>query len=218
LLEELREELASVAREMAKLGLVSGGAGNASARAPTGELMVITPTQFEFEGRSLKYEEMKPADVVVIDFNGNVVEGERRPSSEFRLHAAIYRIRPDVGAVVHTHSPFACVLAASRACLPPVLDEVALFLGGAIDVADYAPPGSAELAENAIAALGNKNAVILANHGAVACGRSPREALDNAVLLERAAMAYVLSRLLGGAVELPPDTVTALKDLVSCRK
>ena len=211
MLDNLREGLARIAREMAKLGLVSGGAGNASARVPGKNLLLITPTQFEFKEGSLKYEELEPDDIVLIDFSGKVVEGRRKPSSEFRLHARIYEARADVDAIVHTHSPFASTLAASRTRLPPILDEVVLFLGGAVEVAEYGLPGSEELAERAVKALGDRNAVLLANHGAVACGATLREALDNAILLERASMAYVLSRLVGGAIELPSEVVSALR-------
>nr|MDO8063073.1 class II aldolase/adducin family protein [Candidatus Freyrarchaeum guaymaensis] len=199
--EEVRrvgEEIVRVARDMLRSGLVEGTSGNVSARV--GDRVLITPS-------SVDYMEMTVGDLVLLDLEGEVVEGVRAPSSEKPMHLRVYRARGDVKAVIHTHSVYASVLAVLRKPLPPLIDEFIFKFGGRIEVADYGLTGSEELAENAVRALGNRAAVLLANHGALCCGKSPTHALELAKSLERTAKVYVIASILGEPHMLPEKTL-----------
>jgi L-fuculose-phosphate aldolase len=180
----LRADVVATAQEMLRLGLVVGTAGNVSARE--GDVVHITP-------RGLPYEEMSGRDVVTLSAEGDVVDGEREPSSEWRVHMAIYTVRPDVGAIVHTHS----VHATAWSCLDEPLDtqvkEFQQVMGGEVRTADDAPPGTEEIARYAVEALQGREAALLYRHGVLAVGPSPGRALVVAQALERhAEMAWLL--------------------------
>jgi L-fuculose-phosphate aldolase len=139
------------------------------------------------------------------------VAGALKPSSELPLHLAVYAARADVGAVVHTHSIFASACAAARRALPPVIEDLIQIAGGAVEVADYALPGTPELATNAVAALGDRQGALLANHGAVGCGRTADEALLACELIEKGAQIFIYANLLGGAQVLSDGDVAAMR-------
>lgn len=200
-----KQAVADAARTMADLGLVSGTAGNISVRLEADEgrdLMAVTPA-------STAYETMTADDVVVTDFDVEPVEGDRLPSSESLLHVGIYQRRPDAGAVVHTHSIYSSVLAVSGIDLPPVIDEVVIYVGGTVKVSRYGYPGTEELADNVCEALGSNKAAFIANHGAVAVGRSLEEAMDICLLVERASQIYVMASSLGQFKPIPGEYVEA---------
>ncbi len=199
-----RDEVVRTALAMLERGLVAGTWGNVSVRVPGAAQVAITPS-----GRD--YRSLGPEDIVVVDLQGNRVAGALAPSSELPLHLAIYAGRVDVGAVVHTHSIFASACAAARRALPPVIEDLIQITGGAVEVADYALPGTAELATNAVAALGDRQAVLLANHGAVGCGRTADEALLACELIEKGAQIFVYANLLGGAHALDGGDVAAMR-------
>jgi len=207
---KLKAEVAEAGRRMLLQGLVSGTAGNISVRVPGEERMVITPSQ-------MGYHLIGVDDIVTLDFERNVLEGERKPSIEAGMHIGVYKARPDVGAVVHTHSVYASAVASVRRAIPPFLDEMVLVLGGGIEVAEYGMPGSEELARNAVAALGRKNAVLLANHGPLCCGKDLESALGNAELLERVAKIFILSSLLGKPENLPWEAVELEQNIFEMR-
>lgn len=197
-----RRAVLKVARELDRLGLVSGSSGNVSLRLSDGgsSLLAITPTQ-------RAYATLTAEDVVVADFDGEVVQGEWAPSSELLLHTAFYRARRDVDAVIHSHALYATVCAVTGLDLPPLVDEMVVLVGGPVRVADYAFPSTAELAENACRALGENRAVLLRNHGMAAVGRDLAQALEVCRLVERVAQVYVFASLLGKAYPLPPAVV-----------
>jgi L-fuculose-phosphate aldolase len=184
------EEVCRYARQMFEDGMVVGTAGNVSARVPGEALVAITPS-------SLPYEEMTPADIVLIDAAGNAVGEGRPPSFEKLLHLAVYRARADVGAILHTHALYCSVLAILQRPLPPVLEELVPYVGGQVDVARFGVSGSEELAANVVAALGEKSAALLANHGNICCGKTLAKALKVARLVERCAQIYVTAIGLG---------------------
>ena len=206
-----KQGVADAARKMAELGLVVGTAGNVSSRVE-GEpgVMAITPSGVGYEG-------LTADKIVVADFEMDTLEGDLPPSSESLLHVGIYRRRPDVRAVVHTHSIYSSVLAVSGIDLPPVIDEVAVYLGGGVRVSEYGFPGSEELASNVCDALGIRKAAFIANHGAVAVGESLEEALDLCLLVERASQIYVMARSLGQVTPIPPRFVEAQKAIYRMR-
>jgi ribulose-5-phosphate 4-epimerase/fuculose-1-phosphate aldolase len=199
--EVQKREVLEIAREMDKKGLVVGTSGNVSQRfrEPGGrELVAITPS-----GRH--YDTMKAEDIVLVDMEGQRVEGELAPSIETIMHVGIYKARKKVCAVVHTHAVFGSTIAATGKEIPSLLDDQVTFLGGEIKVAAYALPGSPELAKNAVGALGLRNAVVLANHGTLTVGRNLREAFNNCELLEKTARVFILAMGLGALTPVPTD-------------
>ena len=198
-----RQQLFDAVMEMERRGLVAGSSGNASVRlAPVdeGQRYLVTPA-------GLPYEQMTPDDLVEVDENIEPVSGEGIPSTESALHLGIYRRRPDIGGVVHTHSLYASVSAVIGKPIPPIIDELVVYLGGPVEVAEYGFPGTEELAEAAADGLGDRRAVLLRNHGMCAVGETIEAALRNAVLVERVAQIYVCAQMTGGATQVPEDAV-----------
>ncbi|HHK67158.1 MAG TPA: class II aldolase/adducin family protein [Candidatus Acetothermia bacterium] len=183
----LRRRIAKVARAMADAGLARGSSGNVSVRF--GDRILITAS-------GIPYEDLKEAQILEINLDGNKHSGEGEPSSEWRMHAEIYRRREDVGAIVHTHSPYATAAAISLRTLPIVHDEGRILFGEGIPVSDHALPGTWELARAVADALGDRSAALIARHGAVAVGRTSEEALMRAEKIEETAQLFWLSRSL----------------------
>jgi L-fuculose-phosphate aldolase len=201
--ESEKKTVIEMAQEMARKGLVVGTAGNVSLRLkdPSGrELMAITPS-----GRY--YDSLKVDDIVVVDFEGQRVEGKLKASIETVMHIEVHKARKKVNAVVHAHPAFCSAIAVAGLDIPPLIDEQVIYIGGEIKVAQYALPGTPELAKNAVAALGPRNAVILANHGVLSVGRDMREALTICELAEEMAKIYVSALSLGKVNPLPAEVV-----------
>lgn len=174
----------AAARAMLAQGLVTGSVGNISERR--GDAVRITPTR-------LPYSSMRRRDLVTVSREGAQVAGRRGPSRELALHLAIYAARPDVGAVVHTHSPYATAWSFLDAPLAPATEEVSYYGIGTVVTAAYAPPGSAELARSACASLAGGRGVLLARHGVLAAAASVDEALSVAAAIEhQATVAWLL--------------------------
>ncbi|MFC5302418.1 class II aldolase/adducin family protein [Azospira restricta] len=175
---ELRAELIATARRMAAVGLNKGTAGNLSVRVDkNGEHgFLITPT-------GMDYETLTPSDIVFMRLDGSF-EGRRKPSSEWRFHRDLYTARPEAGAVLHAHSPFATSLACLRREIPPFHYMIVRFGGDTIRCAGYATFGTQELSDAALAALDGRSACLLANHGMLLFGRDLKHALDLGVELE----------------------------------
>jgi L-fuculose-phosphate aldolase len=180
---------------MAGLGINQGTAGNISVR--TAEGMLITPS-------AIPYDEMTPEMVALMTLTGEygAFEGPRRPSSEWRFHLDIMRARPEVGAIVHTHAPYATAISMTRRAIPPCHYMITRFGGGDVRCAEYALFGSAELSVNALAALEGRRACLLANHGFIATGKDLPAAMAAAVELEALSKQYILSLTIGGPVLL----------------
>jgi L-fuculose-phosphate aldolase len=193
---EARHDVWVHARKMWHEGLVVASAGNVSRRIDS-ELIAVTPT-------SISYEVMTPDEVVIVELaTGRAVESSRAASYELPLHQVIYMSRPDVQAVVHTHSPFVTTLSVLRRPLPPVIDEMMMYFGGPVEVTDYAFTGTVQVGVNAVAALGDRAGVILSNHGNVCIGRDLARALHVAVTMESTARVYVQALAIGQPVPLP---------------
>ena len=184
---EIRAELLKVTRRAYfQDHMFAATSGNLSVYDRQTGRMYMTPGSFP-------YEDMTEDDMMVIDLDGNVLEGKHKPSSEWKLHAAIYRNFEDVCAVVHTHSPYATSFAINHMNIPVVLYEIAWFLGGDIPVAEGALPGSPEVGENCVKVLKERNGCLMGNHGAVAMGETLAQAYTRAVYIEDAAKAYSLA-------------------------
>ena len=183
----LRREIVAVSRALDGAGLMPNKSGNVSCRIPGGFL--ITPS-------GVPYSQLEAAQVVELGTDGAAVEGGLRPSSEWRMHGAIYAQRPEVAAIVHTHSPRATALSCARLGIPAFHYMIAL-AGGAIRCMPYATFGTEELARNAVCGLDGRRAVLLANHGVVAVGTSLREAHSVAFEVENLALQYLELRAAG---------------------
>ena len=214
MLEEKEARAAVLAAAKGMLGhrLTSGTSGNVSARLDGGTL-VITPS-------GVPYQDMGPGDLVVITMAGEPVSpgdvspgaaspGPRGlvPSSEYQLHTACYQAFGEIGAVLHSHPPYASMFAAARTPVPAVIDEAVIFLGGEIPVAPYAISGSAQVGANAVTVLADRASALLASHGLVTVADTPAQALHRAVVSEHCAQVAWGSRALGGHVPLPAATL-----------
>ncbi len=199
--QDLREEVAEVARQMISSGLVTGTSGNVSARTPKGDVL-ITPS-------GLDYESMEPEDIVLVNVEGELLDGSLKPSTETPMHTGIYRARVQVGAVVHTHSRYATTLACLGWEIPPVHYMLATLSGdGRIPLAPYTTYGTEELAGYAAEALGeSRNACLLQNHGTITVGESAGEAFSRTVVLEEMAEIYYRARLAGEPILLTPEQI-----------
>ena len=140
------------------------------------------------------------------------------PSTEMLLHCAIYRARPDVDAVMHTHSVYASSMAVAGIALPPLIDEMVVLLGDSIQVSDYTFPGTEEIGGAVVAALGERNAALIRNHGLVGVGKTPGEALKVCDLAERLAQIYTIAKGLGNAQPLPDEVVQTELELFRMRR
>jgi len=195
---EIKDQVLWVAQEMLRSGLVEGTAGNLGARLPDGNA-VLTPS-------SIDYTTMTLADLVVCDLDGNVLEGERSPTTEKALHLSAMKRHPDINATMHCHAKHATMFALVRRPIPAVIEEFAVFVGGDVEVADYKPTGSDELAEEIAGRVGEKACVLMANHGLFAVGSTPKSALHVAALVERTAEILWGAEKLGEIVPLPAKT------------
>jgi L-fuculose-phosphate aldolase len=206
---EAKKTVLEAAREMVDKGLVTGTAGNISLRLPSEgkrHLLAITPS-------SKHYNSIGIDDIQVMDFNGEKVEGDLRPSIETPMHTAIYKARKDVNAVVHTHSVYASAAAVAGLEIPPIIEEQVITLGGEIKLAEYALCGSDELARNAVIALADRSGVLLASHGAIGTGHSMLDAFSACELIEKIAKIYLLALLAGKVNILPDKAIEAGKKL-----
>ena len=197
-LEATKHAVLDAAQDMDRAGLTEGTAGNLSARARSGEI-VLTPT-------AMRYAEMTVDDLVVTDLEGNVTSGSRTPTTEIALHLACLRRHPDITAVVHTHPVHATMFAVCRRSIPCAIEELELYVGGDVPVAAYQRTGTRALGDTVAALLHDRAAALLASHGLVVVAGSPAEALQLTKLVERAA------RIMAGAERV--GTPTALPDAV----
>lgn len=182
-----KKDIIGIAQKLTQTGLVSGTSGNVSLRLKDKngrELIVITPSSYP-------YDLLEIENIAIVDLSGEQIEGNVKPSIEMELHLEIYWKRGNVNSVIHTHSVYATALAVAGLNIPPVLDDQVVYLGGEIKVSKHALPGSKEMVRNVMAALGDKNAVLMANHGVLCTGNNLRDAFDNCQLLERLAKIYI---------------------------
>jgi L-ribulose-5-phosphate 4-epimerase len=211
MLEALREQLLELHLELPKNNLVAWTSGNVSARDPESGFVVIKPS-------GIRYEEMRAEHMVIVDLEGDVVEGTLKPSSDTASHLYIYRQRPDVNGIVHTHSRYATAFAALGLPIPCILTAMGDEFGGPIPCGGFALIGGEEIGQVVCEAIGASPAVLLKNHGVFAIGKDAEAAVKAAVMTEDVAATVWLSFQLGHAmgVGLPdaiaPDLVAKLND------
>lgn len=201
---DVRKSIIETGLKLLEKNLVAGSWGNISVRIDK-DSYAITPS-----GRP--YELLMEDDIIIVNSDGVKLAGAGIPSSELLLHLALYRKYPMYNAVIHTHSIYASACAAMHRQIPPLLEDTAQISGGAIKVARYALAGTRDLADNAVEAIGSSNAVLLANHGAVSCGKSLDEALIVAEIVEKSAHVYCITASVGESFPLPPNDIKLLRN------
>ena len=205
--EQQRQQLLETMQRLDRLGMVSGSSGNASIKLPTTEdqvqLYLVTPA-------GISYDEITANQMVLVNHELEKVDNTSlTPSSESLLHTAVYDRRPDVSAIIHTHSIYATVQAVKAEPIPPIIDEMTVYIGGQIEVSEYGFPGTPELAQYSVEALGDRRAAIIRNHGMFVVADTLNEALRVAELVERVAEIYVHAKISGTVVPVPEHAVKA---------
>ncbi|MFX1485571.1 MAG: class II aldolase/adducin family protein [Promethearchaeota archaeon] len=196
----LKKKIVEIEKKLLEKGFVVGPAGNVSARTPEEDKILITPS-------GVTHDRIKTEDILIVDFKGDILDGELAPSSEIEMHLSIYRTQEDAGAVIHSHPPFSTALAVVGETIPPLTDEFVVFVGGEVRLADYAVAGSEELANNVILAIGGSRAVLLSNHGLLCYGRDLDDALFVTELVEETARVLVHALTIGTPKPLPKDII-----------
>lgn len=194
--DALRKELIDYGLRSYSSGFVTETEGNLSARLSK-DSFLVTPSH-------VPYEKRKVDDIVLIDAEGNVIKGRRKPTTETKMHLAVYRARTDVNGIVHAHPVYCSILAVMGEPLKPVLDEMLPYLGGVVEVTKFAPSGSAEIASECVKSLGDRAAVLLSNHGNLCVGKNLNRAFQTAKYVEKYARIY-LEALKFDRVRLVPE-------------
>ncbi|MHB1000657.1 MAG: class II aldolase/adducin family protein [Armatimonadota bacterium] len=197
---QLRQEIIQACIYLMDIGFCIGTWGNIAVRVEEG--LLVTPSRIDFR-------QMEPDDMVLVSWEGKKIGGYRLPTSESELHRLVLLHRPDMGVSVHSHSPYASAVSAARKSIPVCLEDMSQIIGGEVRCAEYTPAGRHKsLAEAAVAVMGDESAaVLLANHGPIVCGRNIPEALTAAQILEKSAMAFILTASIGGCVPIPSELV-----------
>ncbi len=205
MLEALREQVWKLHLELPKNDLVRWTGGNVSGRDPETGLVVIKPS-------GVKYPDLRPEHLVVLDVEGKIVEGQLSPSSDTASHLYIYRHRPEVGGIVHTHSPYATAFAAVGKPIPVYLTAIADEFGGPIPVGGFALIGGEEIGRVVVESIGRSPAVLLKNHGVFTIGKNAEAAVKAAVMTEDVARTVWYALQLGTPDEIPAEDVVKLHD------
>ena len=199
MLEQLRQEVWACNLELPKNDLVKMTSGNVSGRDPETNLVVIKPS-------GVRYEELTPENLVVVDLHGNVLEGDLKPSMDTATHLYIYRHRPDVIGVGHTHSPYASIFAALGKPIPPCLTASAM-MGGEVPLGGFVPIGGEAIGEEIVDKIGKALAIIMQNHGVFTVGNSATQATKMAVEVEDIAKITYYAMLAGDPIILTEEQI-----------
>jgi L-ribulose-5-phosphate 4-epimerase len=200
LLESLRQEICRYHAELPRNNLVSWTSGNVSGRDPASGWVVIKPS-------GVPYSELTPDNMVVVDLEGRVIEGQMKPSSDTFTHVYVYRHRAEINGVVHTHSTYATAWAAVGKPIPAILTAICDEFGGPIPVGAYAKIGGNEIGQEIIRSIGSSPAILMKNHGVFTIGKSPEAAVKAAVMVEDVARTAYFAYQLGRPDEIPPEEV-----------
>lgn len=208
ILVEQRKKVIEIAQKAQDTGLIILTTGNFSLRDRDSGYICLTPS-------GMNYRELEPADIPVVDLDGNIIEGTRRPSIESPMHREVYRKRADVFGICHTHSPYATAWASVDEEFPLVLAELAAMLGGTLKTAPYMTAGTPELADAVTETLGDQNAVLMGNHGLLAAGADIDKAFANAFLVEEAAKIAYYANNIGQVRKISPQEAADLQTWLS---
>ncbi|HBE79366.1 MAG TPA: class II aldolase [Firmicutes bacterium] len=203
-----KQNLINAGKELCQKNLTIGTWGNISCRDPKTGYIYVTPS-------GMDYAIIQEEDIVVFDKDGKKVEGFRNPSIEYRLHILIYQHRPDVNAVIHTHPTYSTVFAVIEESIPPINEDFVQIVGASVDCADYALPGTEELAINVVKTLRERNAVLLKSHGTVCTGPDLPFAFKVCDAVEKTAYIGILGRSIGGKLRIIPEAdILAMQEFV----
>lgn len=205
MLEALRTRVYELHQELVKYGLVVWTMGNVSARDPESGLVVIKPS-------GVRYEDMQPDDMVVVDVNGTVIEGKYKYSSDTLTHLYIYRCRSDINGVVHTHSTFATAFAATGRPIPCFLTGMADEFGGEIPVGPFCLIGGEDIGKAVVDHIGASKAILMQNHGVFTLGKTPLDAVKTAVMAEDAARTSFYAMQIAQPLPLTEESIARLYD------
>jgi L-ribulose-5-phosphate 4-epimerase len=205
MLNELRQEVYESLIELPKNRLVTMHSGTVSGRDPASGKIVIKPSGF-------RYDRLTPADLLVIDAEGHCLEGNLRPSSDTETHLYMYKHRPDVHGIVHTHSPYASIFAVLGKPIPPVMSSAAL-IGGEIPIGGYAPVGGEDIGSEIMAKIGGASAIVMQNHGVYAFAPTVWKATVIAVEVEDLAKIAHYAMLHGNPIVLSQEQVTEFQNI-----
>lgn len=179
--------IVETAQELVRKGFLMATGGNLSVRVSGKDAFAITPSNYD-------YMKMTPGDICILDFDLNMLEGHLKPSVESAMHGAVYQVRGDVNAIVHTHQVFTSALTLIKSPIPALFDEQARFLGRSVEIIPYAPSGTGMLKNTVAKHVKNQNnAFMMQNHGALVFGHDMERAVHNVEILEKCAMAYLLA-------------------------
>ncbi len=198
-LEALRNQVVKGAQTIYAKGLVENGEGNVSVRVNKNEIL-ITPS-------SNRYEDLVPEAIVHLDLEGNPINSNSIPSTETKMHLAVYKSRPKVKCVIHNHSSYATILSVLRKNIPLIMEQQIIFLGGEIACSEITEAHTEEMGPSALRALGINNAAILANHGAITCGKSVEHAVRFAIILEKLSKVYWGALQAGNPLLVPENNI-----------
>ena len=203
MLKNLREKVYKAHLSLWENKLTIWSSGNVSAKDTKTNLVVIKPS-------GLLYNELSPENMVIVDLNGNTIEGTLKPSVDMATHLYVYKNMPDVKSVIHTHSTYATAFAAAGKPIPICLTAMADFFGGDIPIGDLVLIGTEDIGKEITSKIGNSRAIIMKNHGVFTVGKNINEALKAAVYIEESAKILIMSNLLGGANKIPEELVNKL--------
>jgi len=199
--QEAKDTIVSAALTLVGKGFLSATGGNLSVRVHGENTFAVTPSNYD-------YSIMRPKDICIMDLKGRQLEGKLRPSVESSMHAAVYEVRPDVHAILHTHQVYPSTLASIRTGIPALFDEQVRFLGRSVDVIPYAPSGTGMLRRTIVRHINNHhNAYLMASHGALVFGDSMERAIHNVQILDKCALAYLLALCTGKEAHTIPRVI-----------
>jgi L-ribulose-5-phosphate 4-epimerase len=204
ILEEKRKTVIKVALEVAKMNLITLTFGNLSIKDKESGYICITPS-------GIDYDELSPEDIVIVDVQGNVVDGNKKPSTELSMHCEIYKSREDIFSVIHTHSTMATSWACCGMDIPCISSELCSTIGGPIMCVPYKTQETKELGMAVASALKEHDAVLLENHGTVSVGKSIKEAFVNSLMVEESAKKAFYAKQIGILNVIPEDECRCIK-------
>jgi L-ribulose-5-phosphate 4-epimerase len=203
MLETLRQTVWKLHLELPRNGLVTWTGGNISGLDPESGLVVIKPS-------GILYDDLTPDQLVVVDLQGKIIEGMLKPSVDTPTHLYIYRNRPDVGGIVHTHSPYATAFAAVGKSIPPYLTALCDEFGGPIPLGGFAPIGEEDIGREVVQSIGRSKAILMQNHGVFTIGKNATAAVKAAVMVEDVARTMFYAYQLGQPIPIPDEMVARL--------
>lgn len=204
---ELKSMIIKVSKEILKKGLTVGTWGNISLIDRSYDLIYITPS-------GMDYNRIVENDIVVLNFEGKVVDSNRKQSVETPMHLAVYKARPDVNSVIHYHPIHSTVLAITNTEIPGISEDFVQIIGDKVICSKYALPGTQELASNVVVGLGNRNAVLLPNHGALCVGKDIDDAFRVCTVLEKTAKIFIMVKNIGSYSLISDKDIKIMQDAI----